>query len=398
MDAEGVDAAAEGARELLGDGEQPLFAELLPGDEHRELVAAEPAAQAARRIGEFPEHGGGLHQHLVALEHAKKRVDEPIVHDVAGHHHPARFRACLDHLARELVKRIGVEDIGENVMMGAVVGGARADVLGLPVVALGGFSGLADVHEFDHGLIVAAACELERHGLGLNEIVAVLEVLGLFLRAARPAGDRARAVQTLLTGVPDAVAALRDGDPSVILQAKDAALDRIDHACKIVFAGHLLEKGFHLADRVFLRLVKGPAQGRGRAVSLLNRLRHDGDCLRSALFVFVHLLVGLGKKRRKALGALNDSPGDSHRELDAGGSVDMRSLCLQGLEQPLKLISRHVGRDDDKLVSPVSVAVLVPENAHEQFSNLPEQPIAHQMTVRVIDALEFVQVKHRDRD
>ena len=92
-------------------------------------------------------------------------------------------------------------------MVGKIMGSPCADIFFLPVVT-DKIAVFPDIYKLNDRLEHAAVLELELHRVGLDEIVLILEVLSLFLMAARPARHGAGAVDAFLLRVPDAVAGL----------------------------------------------------------------------------------------------------------------------------------------------------------------------------------------------
>ena len=253
MNTEGKEAAVENLSQEAGSVRQVLLPKARSGKQHRKLVAAEPSAQAPCVLRDFPQHGGRPDQDLVSPGHAEKIVDQPEVHDVSRHHHPCALRAVLDPCTSEFIEGLGIQHVGQAVVLRQIAGRAAVDIFRLAVVGRAR-AVLLDVHKLDDRVKDASVRKLQRDRVGLDKIDLILKALGLLLMAAGPAGQGAGTVDALLLGIPDAVAAFVHADPSVVLKIQNAAFDRVHHAGQIVFPGHLLQKAPHLVHGVFAAL------------------------------------------------------------------------------------------------------------------------------------------------
>ena len=238
VDAEGKHAAAVGLCKLFGNLLQRLLTILALREQHGKLVAAQAPAKAPCLLGNLPQHVGRFDKHLVAPEDAEECVDQAEVHDVACNHHPGHLGSAFHHFSGELIKGVGIEHVRQAVVVRKIVDSPCADVLLLPVIGCGIAIG-PDIHKLHDRVIGAPVPQLQLYRIGLDKVILILKMLGLLLMAAGPTCQGAGAVDAFLLRVPDPVAALVHRDLSVLTEIQDSAFDRVHHAGKFIFPGHL---------------------------------------------------------------------------------------------------------------------------------------------------------------
>ena len=362
MDGEGIEPAAEFRLQLQRrPGQLRLLIRLLRDEQH-ELIPAETPAKAVGLKRDALELDGVAHQHLIAPLGAEEGVDQAEVHDVAGDHDPGQIRVFADHLPGKLVKRVGIEHLGQAVVLRLIQGGPVVFVLRRPVVGGPGVCVLLlDADQLHNRVIGPAVRQPQPHGIGLDVIELIVEVLRLLMVAARPAGLGAGAVDAFLVRVPDPVAALLPADRPVLADIQDAALDGIDHTGKIVHAGNVVQEGPHLLGGILRRLDLG--------LRVLRRL--PVRRLRALLFALdlIHPFIGLGEEIAEIVPLIQNGVHIANGIADRGKRpvpFENRAVLHNGVQLLYKFGLGQIRHNDQKFVPAVAVAVFFLKRLRQQ--------------------------------
>ena len=393
--AAGIESAAELFPQFPRRVRQRFLPEIVLRQEHRELVPAEPAAQAVPRRGNPFHHLGVPDNEFVPPPGAEQRIDQAEVHDIAGDHHPRLVRILHHRFPGQFGKRAGVQHLGQRVVQRVVPGCTLVFILRGPVVGgavLRAFR--LDAHQFHHRVVSPAVRQLQAHRVRLHVVDLVVKGFRFLLVASGPAGQRAGAVDAFLVSLPDPVAAFLPADRAVLGEFQDAAFDRIDHPGHIVHAGNAVQQVFHLRSGIFRRPHAGLVVMRPFPAAV-----SQGADPRLGALDLVHLLVRFGEKVPQ-VAVLADHvvhvadriPGRRRRSAHPHRRAALHEIVHFFGEFRFA----RVRVDHQEFVPAEAVAVFLAEGPGQQFPGLAEDAVALFMPAGIVDHLEIVQVHQHD--